>query len=636
MKGADPLIRRPHRFFARCLFVLAVSAFAAPAQSSELDAASPRELIEVLKANVYLTGNIVKRLEAQKRLVRLGKQDPQAVVPLILKELSPPRSYGKIAAHQRLALIEILRDLGPAAEAGVPRLVEILNDPKERYDSIKSQAAAALNRIGVQDAKAAARSHFTAIQKSYATKATKVEAGRSAAQSAFLIRQELRSREPSDKVIGASVASLRALGPRAAPALPTLLRAYNDPRLGSALHRTLAGAIRAAGGVADVESAARQAAAETGVPDILMEVIAETRNDDSFIRGLAMTELRRMGVSKPAIDAMIAALREGRNPGDAAQVLGYFGQGAEPALADISRYFDDARAGANAIQAVGKIGVKDPSIIAMLRRVLAQRRHRHRGQAASTLGKLKATDALPELRQALADGKKYVRILSANALGRIGKEAAPAVGALAATLDDPDLDLRRAAVDALGSIGEAAAPATEAIAKQLSTGDNRLKRSARQALAKIGGPNAEAALLSDAKRYANADMAEARRLARTGGTGPLYRFLIGLPHRRASLLARGLVSGPEPTGAYAGALFLARRGEIGPAIPVLADNLARRPDGDKILTGLAYGMLHGGDAAKLQPLLQGLRKYVEENRHRYSAEELARLDALLRKFSRMK
>ena len=634
--STTPLIYRPHRFFAPYLFALAVSALAAPAQPSELDAASPRELIEVLKANVYLTGNIMKRLEAQKRLVRLGKQDPQAVVPLILKELSPPRSYGKIAAHQRLALIEILRDLGPAGEAGVPRLVEILNDPKERYDSIKTQAVAALNRIGVQDAKTAARSYYAGIQKGYATKATKVEAGRSTAQSAFLIRQELRSREPSDKVIGASVANLRALGPRASPALPTLFRAYNDPRLGSALHRALGEAIRAASGVADVETAARQAAAETGVPDILTEVIAETRNDDSFIRGLAMTELGRMGTSKPAIDAMIAALSEGRNPGDAARVLGNFGRPAAPALAEISRYFDDASAGANAIQAVGKIGVKDPSIVAMLRRVLARRGHRHRGQAASTLGKLKATDALPELRQALADGNKYVRILSANALGRIGKEAVPAVGDLAATLDDPDRDLRRAAVEALGRMGEAAAAATEAIAKQLNTGDNRLKRSARQALAKIGGPNAEAALQSDARRYANADLAEARRLARTGGTGRLYRFLIGLPRRRALPVARGLVSRQEPVGAYAGALFLAHRGEIGPAIPVLADNLARRPDGDKILTGLAYAMLHGGDAAKLQPLLQGLRKYVEENGDRYSIEERARLEVLLRNPFRLK
>jgi HEAT repeat protein len=634
--GASSLTRRPHRFIAPCLFVIAVSTFAAPAQPSELDAASPRELIELLKANVYLTGNVVKRLAAQKRLVRLGKKDPHAVVPLVLKELSPPKSYGKIAAHQRLALIEVLRDLGPAAEAGVPHLVEILNDAEEPYDSIRMQAAAALGRIGGKEAKAAVRTYYAGIQKKYAAKATKAEARRSAAQDAFLIRQQLRSREPSDKVIAASVAGLRALGPRAAPALPTLFRAYNDKRLGSALHTALGEAIRAASGVADVETAARQAAAEAGVPDILTEIIAETRNDDSFIRGLAMTELGHMKASKPAIDATIAALRQGRNPGDAARVLGNFGRGAAPALADLSRYFDDSRAGANAIQAVGKIGVKDASIVAKLRRVLARRGHRHRGQAASTLGKLKAAEAIAELRQALADGNKYDRILSANALARIGKEAAPAMGALAATLDDPDLDVRRAAVDALGSIGKAASPAAEAITKQLSTGDNRLKRSARQALAKIGGPKAEAALRSDATRYGDADLAEARRLARTEGADRLTEFLFELPQRRALPVAQRLVTGREPDGAYGGALFLAYRGEIGPAIPILADNLARRPDGDRTMIGLAYAMLHGGDAAKLQPLLQGLRKYVEENRRRYSAGEQARLDALLGKLSRVK
>ncbi len=49
---------------ARRLFVslLVLGWCAVPAQASELDAASPEELIEVLKANVYLTGDIVKRM----------------------------------------------------------------------------------------------------------------------------------------------------------------------------------------------------------------------------------------------------------------------------------------------------------------------------------------------------------------------------------------------------------------------------------------------------------------------------------------------------------------------------------------------------------------------------------------------
>jgi HEAT repeat protein len=601
-----------------------------PAQSSELDAASPEELIEVLKANVYLTGNIVKRMAAQRRLERLGKQDPKAVVPLIIKELLPPRSYGKIAGHQRLALIGLLRDLGPAAEASTSLLVEVLNDREEPYESVKTQAAAALGRIGTPEAKAAAQAYYAGLQRDSAGRTAKMEAPRSVALSAFLIRQELRHSQPSDGVISASVGSLSAFGPRSAPALPTLLRAYGDPRLGTALHNRIGNAIRAAG-VSNIESAAAKAAAARGVADILSEVIAETRHQEPFVRGLAMIELGRLGASEPAIEAMISALRAGRNPGDAARVLGGFGRPAARALPDIARYFDDERSGANAIQAAGKIGVQDPAIVARLRRVLANPNHRHRGQAASALGRLKAVQALPELQQALNHGGKYDRILSAKALGRMGPAAADAVDSLAATLDGPDLDLRRAAVVALGRIGEAAAPATADISKQLGSGDRRLKDSARRALAKIGGPLADVALTQDARRFADADLAEVRRLAATHGTKGMSKYLLRLPEHRAGPLARRLLLEQQPDNAYVGALFLVRQGDIEPAIPVLADNLARRPDAENLFIGLAYSMMHGGDETKIQSLFQGMARYIEKNTDRYTPEEKARLDAIFRR-----
>jgi len=75
-----------------------------------------------------------------------------------------------------------------------------------------------------------------------------------------------------------------------------------------------------------------QAQAQRGVPDILSEVIAETRHQKPFVRSLAMTELGRLSASKPAVEAVISALREGRNPGEAARVLGDFGKPAARAL----------------------------------------------------------------------------------------------------------------------------------------------------------------------------------------------------------------------------------------------------------------------------------------------------------------
>ncbi len=615
------------RHWRLLLCLLAMWGCVGPAKASELDAASPEELIEVLKANVYLTGDIVKRMDAQSRLQRLGLRDPDAVVPLVLAELAPPRSYGKIAAHQRLALIGLLRDIGPAAAAAVPRLAEILDDPEEPFESVKSQAAMALTWIGTADAKAAVEAYYAGLTTAFAEAASDEQVVRSVSQSAFLIRQELRSRAPSDGVIGASVDQLRSLAQKASSARPTLLRAYNDPRLSQGLREDIAAALQATG-VSDVPAAAAQAVAQSSIPDISAEVIEETRSEDAFVRSLAIGELGRMGVSEPAVDALIAALREGRNAGDAARVLGDFGGPAERALPELARYFDDEESGANAIQAAGKIGVKDPETIARLRRVLATPGHRHRGMAASALGKLRASEALPELLQALAEGGRYERILSANALGELGSAAAPAVAGLAASLQDGDLELRRAAVGALSRIGQAAEPAVPAIADQLDSGDQRLKALARKALAAIGGIETEAALDHDARRFSDADLAEARRLASAGGVEGVSRLLAELPDRRAGILSRRLLSEPNADSALAGALALAYRGDIEPTVPVLADSLARRPEPEQLLTGLAWSMMHGGDETRIQPLFEALMQFIQANPDRYSPEERARLEAL--------
>jgi hypothetical protein len=91
-----------------------------------------------------------------------------------------------------------------------------------------------------------------------------------------------------------------------------------------------------------------------------------------------------------------------------------------------------------------------------------------------------------------------------------------------------------------------------------------------------------------------------------------------------------LVSEPDADSALAGALVLAHRGEIEPAVPVLADSLARRPEPERLLTGLAWSMMHGGDEAQFQPLFEALLRFILENPDRYSPEERARLEALFK------
>ena len=110
----------------------------------------------------------------------------------------------------------------------------------------------------------------------------------------------------------------------------------------------------------------------------------------------------------------------------------------------------------------------------------------------------------------------------------------------------------------------------------------------------------------------------------------MSRFLSGLPDRRAGNLSRRLVSEPNADSALAGALVLAHQGDIEPAVPVLADNLARRPEPERLLTGLAWSMMHGGDEAQIQPLFESLLRFIRDNPDRYSPEEKARLETLFK------
>ena len=200
-----------------------------------------------------------------------------------------------------------------------------------------------------------------------------------------------------------------------------------------------------------------------------------------------MTELGAQGPSEKAIDALVGALAEKNNPGQAALVLGRFGPAAQRAVPSLLPYLSDRVACASVIQALGLIGVGSPEVVAGLRRIVADEKNPYRGLAASTLGSLKSANALPELRLALSASEKYTRILAAKAIAALGSEATPAIPDLIALVEDPDLDVRMSAVQALGIIGPPAVAAVPQIEKQLQVPDRRLKESAVEALERIGG-----------------------------------------------------------------------------------------------------------------------------------------------------
>jgi HEAT repeat protein len=95
---------------------------------------------------------------------------------------------------------------------------------------------------------------------------------------------------------------------------------------------------------------------------------------------------------------------------------------------------------------------------------------------------------LGELIAALDDDDTSVRAWSAQAIGEIGPDAAPAVPALIVLLVNPDEGSRNSACIALHGIGPAARDALPALRKALADPSVDVRRFARRAIERIQAP----------------------------------------------------------------------------------------------------------------------------------------------------
>ncbi len=114
-------------------------------------------------------------------------------------------------------------------------------------------------------------------------------------------------------------------------------------------------------------------------------------------------------------------------------------------------------------------------------------------EALASLGKKIVPACIRSLEE-----KRPLRFYALLVLIRIGPDAADAVPALMATLDDTEPPLRRESLFALGAVGAQAAKATDKIVSKLTDEDADVRSAACYALGKIG-PGAQAALPALAK-----------------------------------------------------------------------------------------------------------------------------------------
>ena len=628
---------RPTMAILAYRFAAGFPALAFAALFGTLIAASPalgqsaETLIATVIDNTGLSGDLVKRMEAHRRLVSRGKKSPDLVVPLIVTELEKPHRYDNGVLQQRIALIEVLRDIAVPAEAAVPALTAILEDQDRRLEWLHFAIGGALMAIGTPEADAVRHADDLRRLEDWRDKASSADIAAAVEWHDFSIRQQLRRHDLAEKLIEAAVLPLLVLGPEARRTAPTLLRAYADPRAGAEL-RSLLERTLAAMGVADTAAAS---AALAPPPGPLEEIIADLHRDNDQIRGFAITELVRAAPPERAVDVLIELLRDGKSPGAAANALREIGEPAARALPDLLPHMTDRRDGANIVQAVGALGVGQPSAVAALRAVLADPLSPNRGLAASALGRLEAGEAVPELIAALNAREKYTRILAANALGRIGAPAAEdAVPRLVVLLEDRDRDIQIAAAEALAKLGPAAAPAAPALTALLQSSDDRVKAAARRALAGSGVEAAVAALAADAGRYRAADKREADRLLLGGDDAAVGRLFRRLPEERSTQLARLLLSDERALVSYLASGVLIRAGRAEETLPALAEIIVSGKVEAELNGRMGYDWVHSDQPEKTEGMFGRLADYLEAHTADYGPEEQARANNYLRAMGR--
>jgi HEAT repeat protein len=577
-------------------------------------AADTAGLFLILKGSVGLEGDIALTLKTQDSLTALGRQNPQVVVPEILQELRGLDQHDRKTDEYRMSLFSVIEGIGPAAEAAVPLLESMVQGEGEN-EWVLFKVQSALLAINSPRAREVGKEGESRTVDRWLQKATPEEVSAAVAQHAYFIRRELRRTEPGEEMIGASVSALLQMGASAGGAVLELKEAWSDPRIGAHLRPRIEEALSALG-VDDFHVGGRR-------PDAIEGIAADVNSDNQLVSTFSMMELGELGPSDRAIEILMTALRDGRNPGQAALVLGGFGTAAAKAAPLLLPYLDDRYAGPNAIQALGRIGSEDKDSLHALRRIVAEEGP-HRAIAASVLGTLESSEALPELQQALFSKNKYTRILAARSLGSL--EATAAVPSLAALLEDPDNDVRKAAVEALGNMGPTAASAVPLIARQLQYPDGRLKAGALAALEKIGGDEARAALEEDGKRYSSTDRAEYHRLRNESDLREVDDFLSGLPLMRRVPLAREMLEDEDLSVALRGAEDLIAAGFEEETYPLLARVIASGESRGETGSRAVYVIGCGGGTGLADPVVDGLRRYLSGNIDNFSDGEKARIE----------
>ena len=181
---------------------------------------------------------------------------------------------------------------------------------------------------------------------------------------------------------------------------------------------------------------------------------------------------------------------------EAADDLRCLGRKAASAAAPLTELLGDPspRVRLSAAAALLQIDPKEARAVEVLARGLESADLADRRDAAEAIGLAgpAAAALVDKLASLLKDPDESMRITALQAIAMLGPAAAQAAGAVAPLLDDPELAID--AADALGRIGPAARPALKRLAEMLSADQPAVRWAAVRAMSQIGGEEAHPAV----------------------------------------------------------------------------------------------------------------------------------------------
>jgi HEAT repeat protein len=221
------------------------------------------------------------------------------------------------------------------------------------------------------------------------------------------------------------------------------------------------------------------------------EVAMAVGSNEAFVLGAGWASREEVPALRQQLRAAGAAARA-----EAAAVLGWLGADAADAATDLSRLLDDAAprprlAAASALLRIEPKARRPLTVLTEGQASADAATRRHAARAAGLAGAAAAPLA-GKLAALLQDPDVAVRRSALQALATLGPAAADAVAAVTELLKQPESAVD--AADALGRMGSAARPALKPLAKMLAAESVPQRWAAVRAMAQIGGPDAEPAV----------------------------------------------------------------------------------------------------------------------------------------------